>query len=448
MCPGRPLCDRAVAPGNHLVDSGHMRIGHPFRAAVVSFLSLVTASAPAAFASDASDAPAAPAAPAPASAPAGEVRNFSLLDYQGKHYELRRSGAPVVVLFFTGADCPVARQLAPRVKAIEEEFGKRGVKVWMVNATPQNDPDEKRLDLMFQFGQFAPKEILGDRYALSQMRDLVPPSVIGDRKTIREETLPFAFGVPPLPPILKDEHQLVSRSFGVTRTCETIAIDTKNSTVFYRGAVDDQFTEGARKPRASKNLLRDALTEFLDGKPVTVASSKVHGCAITFATEVVAVGDGQKHEKGAPISYAKQVAPILMSRCVECHSEGNVGPFPMSNYQKVKGWSAMIAETVLDKRMPPWHADAHVGVNLANDRALSGPEARTLLTWIDQGCPRGEGEDPLAVARPKPRDWPLGEPDFVVKLPPQEIPATGTVDYRYIDSDFVAPRDMWLRAAT
>src|SRR5256885_9491770 len=91
----------------------------------------------------------------------GEVKNFSLLDYRGKHYELRRTDAAVVVLFFTGADCPIARQNAPKLKAIEDELGNKGVAVWMINATPQNDPDEKKLDVMFQFGQYAPKKVLG-----------------------------------------------------------------------------------------------------------------------------------------------------------------------------------------------------------------------------------------------------------------------------------------------
>src|SRR5690349_4535694 len=98
------------------------------------------------------------ATPVPAASAPGDVKNFSLLDYRGKHYELRRTEASVVVLFFTGADCPIARQSAPKLKAIEDEFGKKGVAVWMVNATPENDPDEKKLDVMFQFGQFAPKK--------------------------------------------------------------------------------------------------------------------------------------------------------------------------------------------------------------------------------------------------------------------------------------------------
>lgn len=386
------------------------------------------------------------AEPAVATRGAAKVKNFSLLDYQGKHYELRRTGAAVVVLFFTGADCPIARQTAPKIQSLSDEFGKRGVAVWMVNATPQNDPDDARLDAMFQFGQYAPKRILGDRYALSQMRDLVPPSILGDRKTIRAETLQYAFGTPPLPPILRDEHQLVSRAFGVERTCEAVAIDTKTSTVIYRGAVDDQFTEGAKRPRATQNYLHDALTAFLAGRPVEQASTKVHGCLITYMT-----AEGEP-PADAPVSYAKEVAPLLQRKCVECHSDGEIGPFAMSSYQKVKGWSAMIGEVVLDRRMPPWHADPHVG-RFANARSLSGPEARTLLRWIAQGCPRGDGDDPLAMAaaaaaKAPAAAWPLGEPDFVVAIPEQEIPATGTVDYRYIDSDFVAPRDLWLRAAT
>ena len=392
--------------------------------------------------------------PAGAAAPEA-VKNFSLLDYDGKHYELRRADAAVVVLFFTGAGCPIARQSAPKLNAILDEFGKQRVAVWMVNATPQNDPDERRLDMMFKLGQFAPKEVLGERYALTQMRDLVPLSVLGDKQTIRQETLQYAFGVPPLPPVLRDEHQLVSRHFGVTRTCEAIAIETKNSTVIYRGAVDDQFAEGARKPAAAHQYLRDALAEFLAGKAVSTPSSKVHGCAITYDEEVVGEDGGIAKPgpagKNAKISYAKQVAPLLESKCVDCHSEGKVGPFAMSSYEKVKGWSAMIEEVILDRRMPPWHADPHVG-KFSTDRSLSGPEARTLLKWIDQGCPRGDGqgetEDPLAAARPPAPKWPLGAPDYVVPLPPQDVPATGTVDYRYIDSDFVAPRDMWLRAAT
>ena len=391
-------------------------------------------------------------------APGEKVVNFSLLDYGGKHYELRRTPAKALVLFFTGSDCPIARQSGSKLQAIADEFAPKGVAVWLVNATPQNDPGPARLDAMYEMGRFAPREILGDRYAVKQLRDLVPLSVLGDRETIRRETLPFVFGVPPLPPILRDEHQIVSRYFGVARTCEAVVIDTEEQTVIYRGAVDDQLSEGARKPKPTKTYLRDALADFLAGRPVATPKSKVHGCVIAYA----ALPEGRE------VTYVRDVAPILQKHCVSCHTPGEIGPFAMSDYEKVKGWSGMMREVVLDRRMPPWHADKHFG-KFANDRSLTAVESNTLVKWVADGCPRGEGEDPLVVLsegaggtegadaraaaaarkdeEPGPPAWELGEPDFVVRLPEQDVPATGAVDYRYIDAEFVVPRDMWLRAA-
>jgi hypothetical protein len=200
--------------------------------------------------------------------------------------------------------------------------------------------------------------------------------------------------------------------------------------------VDNQFAEGAKKPQPTAHYLRDALAEFVAGKPVTTPRTMAHGCAITYET-------GPDDE---PISYARQVAPVLQKSCVGCHSAGNIGPFEMSSHAKVKGWSAMIQEVLLERRMPPWHADPHHG-KFANDRSLTAAETQALLRWIKQGSPRGEGDDPLLKAAPAAAEWELGKPDFLVKLPRQEVPATGVVDYRYIDSDFVMPQDAWLRAA-
>jgi hypothetical protein len=380
-----------------------------------------------------------------AAAKPDEVLNFSLLDYHGVNHEFRRADARFLVLFFTGSDCPIARQTGPKLQAISDEFASKGVLVWLVNSTPQNDPGPAKLDAMYALGRYAPKKMLGDRYAVNGLRDLLPASALGDTETLRRETLQYVWGPPPLPTVLRDEHQLVSQYFNVQRTCETIVIDTKTSTIVYRGAVDDQFTEGARKPAATKTYLHDALIELLANKPVTLASTKAHGCAITY--------DGPRAQD---VAYARDVAPILQAKCVVCHSPGNIGPFAMTSYQKVKGWSAMIHETLLDRRMPPWHADPHYG-KFANDRSLTAVQAQTLTRWIEAGSPRGDGDDPLAAANASPNpeqddapahiSWTLGQPDFIVRIPEQQIPATGTVDYRYIDSDFKAPQDMWLRAA-
>src|SRR5205809_1058348 len=79
-----------------------------------------------------------------------------------------------------------------------------------------------RLGAMFGLGAIAPRSRMADGYGVQGMRELWPDTVLGDRGTLRQETRDHVWGTPPLPPVLRDEHQLVSRYFGVKRTCDTI----------------------------------------------------------------------------------------------------------------------------------------------------------------------------------------------------------------------------------
>jgi hypothetical protein len=372
--------------------------------------------------------------------------NFSLLDYHGRHHELRRANAQVVVLYFTGFRCPMAKQGVPKLKKLEAAYRSKGVAVWLVNATPQDDPNDTMVAAIGQLGaegkldRFVPKsaenaDTLNRIGAMSSLADTMPRNLLlGDPANLRRQVLRSVMG--PLT-VLRDDKQLVAHYFGVTRTCETIAIDTKNSRVIYRGALDDQAVPGAQKPAPTENYLADALDAFLAGKPIATPTSQAHGCLITFADELEA----------KQVSYREKIAPLLQAKCVNCHSPGNIGPFALASHQDVKDWSAMIREVVMDRRMPPWDADPAFG-KFTNDCSLSPEESRTLARWIELGCPHDGGDDPLAAPTTPPGKWALGKPDFVVPLPErQEIPATGTLDYRYIDSEFAMPHDAWLRAA-
>ena len=317
-----------------------------------------------------------------AQAAADEVLNFALLDHRGRMHELRRLEGQAVVLFFTANECPVARQSAPKLRALREQFAGRGVQVLLVNANPSDD-----------------------------------------RKSINREA--YELGLWHLP-TLKDDTQGVARHLGVKRTGEVVAISTKDWTVFYRGAIDDQLVEGAQKPQPTERYLETALEEFLAGKPVTVAKTVARGCVIHF--------DGGAGPDSAPVSYAQEIVPILRDKCVACHSPGNIGPWSMTSHKKVKGMASMIEEVLLTRRMPPWDADPHYG-KFTNDASLTVAQTQTLLRWVAQGAPRGEGEDPLESLKTKPAaEWPLGQPDIVLRLAePQQIPATGTLDYRHIE---------------
>ena len=167
-----------------------------------------------------------------------------------------------------------------------------------------------------------------------------------------------------------------------------------------------------------------ALDEFLAGKKVSQPTTPVAGCYITRTPQP----KGQ-----ATVTYAGEVSRILQNRCQECHRPGQIGPMSLLTYDDAANWSAMIREVVSDKRMPPWHADSKHG-QFSNDRSLTKVEHDTLLTWIDQGCPKGDDK-----ALPPPRKWAtgwnIGTPDTIITMPKAyQVPAKappGGVPYQH-----------------
>jgi hypothetical protein len=153
------------------------------------------------------------------------------------------------------------------------------------------------------------------------------------------------------------------------------------------------------------------------------------------------------------ISYSTQIAPLLQANCVRCHSPGNIAPWAMTNYASVYDSALLIKLEVLANRMPPWKADPHYG-SFTNDISLTAAQAKMLIQWIDDGAYKAPAEpDPLASAPPQtnyPFAWPaaLGQPDAILKIPLQSIPATGVLNYRYINvSNNAFSSNVWLRAA-
>lgn len=318
-----------------------------------------------------------------------EVPDFALLDWRGQEHRLRRADAGVVVLFFTANGCPVARQSYKGLKALRRAYEPKGVQFWLVNSNS------------------------GD-----------------DRSSIEKEAREFHIASMP---VLLDEAQGLAALLGVRRTATAVCIETKTWSVIYQGAMNDQLVEGAQKPEPKEHYLREALEQFLAGEKVARAFTAARGCLISIPSQT--------------ISYATEVAPLLQKKCFGCHSPGNIGPMKMTSHAKVQGFADMIQEVLLARRMPPWQADSVHG-SFVNDSSLSVAEARTLLRWIEQGATRGEGEDALAAAQPPSSDWKLGPPDAIVSLPkPEEIPATGVLDYRHIKVKVPFDEDVWLKAA-
>ena len=223
--------------------------------------------------------------------------------------------------------------------------------------------------------------------------------------------------------ILEDGAQIMSESLDLDRAGEVLVVNTKTWAIAYRGSIDHA---------------RPALDELLAGDPVSRPATEVTGCDIDYVA--------RNSDHGA-ISFSETIGPMLQENCAYCHVEGGIGPWAMTSYDMVRGFAPMIREVVRTKRMPPWHADPHIG-QWDEDRSLTPAEVRTLVHWIEAGAPRGSGPDPLESVTPLASAWPLGDPDLIIEIPGFEVPANGVVDYQfpYVRNDL--DHGVWITAAT
>jgi hypothetical protein len=126
-----------------------------------------------------------------------------------------------------------------------------------------------------------------------------------------------------------------------------------------------------------------------------------------------------------PITFTRDVAPILQKSCQNCHRPGQMAPMSLLTYQDVRPWAKSIKQRVTERQMPPWGIDPHVGIQrFKNDPSLRDDEIQTITKWVDAGAPMGNAAD-----MPKPREfddadrWHIGTPDVIITSPKHVVPA-------------------------
>jgi hypothetical protein len=144
-------------------------------------------------------------------------------------------------------------------------------------------------------------------------------------------------------------------------------------------------------------------------------------------------------------TFYKDVLPILQANCQACHRPGEVAPMSLITYEQTRPWARAIQKAVVTKQMPPWFADPAVG-HFANERRLESREIDTIARWVDAGAPAGSEKDappPIAFTS----GWNL-KPDLVIEMSqPFELPARGTINYKYVLVKGNFTEDLWVSSA-
>ena len=136
----------------------------------------------------------------------------------------------------------------------------------------------------------------------------------------------------------------------------------------------------------------------------------------------------------APVTFNKEIAPVVFKNCATCHRPGQAGPFSLLNYADVKKHAKEIAAVTARRYMPPWLPESAPG-EFIGDRRLTDAQIQLFQHWLDAGTPEGNAAD-LPALPTWPSDWQLGKPDLVVTMPKQYVLAADGHDvYR----NFVIP---------
>jgi hypothetical protein len=166
--------------------------------------------------------------------------------------------------------------------------------------------------------------------------------------------------------------------------------------------------------------------------------------SISIAISLIAAA-GLCAAANAPVTFNKDVLPVLQKRCQECHRPGEIAPMSFMSYEAARPWAKAMKAAVLTKKMPPWFAEEG-SLPLANDRTLTPDEVNTIVAWADGGAVQGDAKD-----APPPRQFVDGwniKPDMIVEMPKDvQIPATGAVEYQYMRVKGNFPQDVWVSAA-
>ena len=171
--------------------------------------------------------------------------------------------------------------------------------------------------------------------------------------------------------------------------------------------------------------------------------------AILIAASCYPAPSAQTPSTASPVTFSKDVAPILQKSCQNCHRPGAIAPMSLLTYQDARPWARSIKQKVASREMPPWYIDRHVGITkFKGDPSLTDAEIAIITRWVDQGAPAGNAAD-----MPAPRQfadidkWHIGKPDMVVSLPkPYELRASGPDEFYDVDVDPGFTEDMYIAA--
>lgn len=147
----------------------------------------------------------------------------------------------------------------------------------------------------------------------------------------------------------------------------------------------------------------------------------------------------------SPVTFTRDIAPIVFEYCSPCHRPGEAAPFPLLTYDDTRKFARQIAFMTERRIMPPW-LPAPGEFKFVGELRLSDEQIALFKRWADAGAPQGDLRD-LPPAPKFTPGWQLGKPDLILHAgKPFSMAASGTDNYW----NFIFPTDFpdvrWVKA--
>ncbi|MEC8337334.1 MAG: redoxin family protein [Planctomycetota bacterium] len=197
------------------------------------------------------------------------------------------SDKPYLAVIFLGTECPLVKIYLPKLGMISESFQDL-VDVIGVNANSQDTRKEVNT-------------------------------------FVKNNKISF--------PVYKDPKGQLATALGATRTPEALIINRQGD-ILYRGRIDDQYGVGYARDAPGKEYLKEAFKQLRQGQPISIPRTEAVGCFIGR--------NYSSHRRSGSVTYQNRIAAIMDKHCIECHREGEIGPFSLTNYDDVAAWSETI----------------------------------------------------------------------------------------------------------
>jgi len=147
----------------------------------------------------------------------------------------------------------------------------------------------------------------------------------------------------------------------------------------------------------------------------------------------------------SPVTFTRDIAPIVFQYCSPCHRPGEAAPFPLLTYDDTAKFARQIAFMTERRIMPPW-LPAPGEFKFVGELRLSEEQIALFKRWAEAGAPQGDLRD----LPPEPKftpGWQLGKPDLILHArKPYSLAASGTDNYW----NFIFPTDFpdvrWVKA--